>query len=228
MAETDQILVMNNERFAVPELLFRPDDIGLDQAGLAATIAHSISQLPIDLQGMFWSNIGLIGGNAKFPGFRQRLLVELQTLAPVECEVVIYECKDPITEAYQSAHTFVTQSSASGSSSAGGEGFAQRAVTRSEYMESGNSASRRKFKDWKSVVDSEKDAQSHKDAPAIGNIKDMAPKEGAKGRGKHQREESRSVQRRDDRSPAVPNPIASTSRLTRTRTTRAGGTANPN
>ena len=29
ITETDQILVMNNERFTVPELLFRPDDIGV-------------------------------------------------------------------------------------------------------------------------------------------------------------------------------------------------------
>jgi len=28
IADTDQILLMNNERFAVPEILFRPDDIG--------------------------------------------------------------------------------------------------------------------------------------------------------------------------------------------------------
>jgi actin-related protein 6 len=28
IAETDQILLMNNERFTVPEILFRPDDIG--------------------------------------------------------------------------------------------------------------------------------------------------------------------------------------------------------
>lgn len=28
LAETDQVLYMNNERFLVPELLFRPDDIG--------------------------------------------------------------------------------------------------------------------------------------------------------------------------------------------------------
>ena len=97
MVETDQILVMNNERFTVPELLFRPDDIGrkapifdlvhcilsvvflifillgLDQAGLAATISFSISLLPSDLQGMFWANIGLIGGTTKFSGFRERL-----------------------------------------------------------------------------------------------------------------------------------------------------------
>lgn len=28
LADSDQVLVMNNERFAVPELLFRPMDIG--------------------------------------------------------------------------------------------------------------------------------------------------------------------------------------------------------
>jgi hypothetical protein len=28
IAESDQILVMNNERFTVPEIIFRPDDIG--------------------------------------------------------------------------------------------------------------------------------------------------------------------------------------------------------
>jgi len=69
---------------------------------------------------MFWANIGLIGGNAKFQGFRERLSVpspllcfmnspdfsfiifayfitnrlsELQTLAPVDYEVAIYECE---------------------------------------------------------------------------------------------------------------------------------------
>lgn len=130
MTDTDQILVMNNERFTVPELVFRPDDIGqsfldqlpaaldiipsgLDQGGLAEMIVFSISKLPSDLQGMFWSNIGLIGGNTKFKGFRERLCVltkvhfdtnpeltmknrisELQTLAPVDCEVVIYGAEE--------------------------------------------------------------------------------------------------------------------------------------
>jgi actin-related protein 6 len=93
VAETDQILLMNNERFAVPEILFRPDDIGqslsfhtlllvshwhhsgLSQSGLAATIAASVALLPEDLQGMFWANIGLIGGTTKFLGFHDRLSV---------------------------------------------------------------------------------------------------------------------------------------------------------
>ena len=50
---------------------------GLEQSGLAATIAHSISALPDDIQGMFRANIGLIGGTTKFPGFRERLYENL-------------------------------------------------------------------------------------------------------------------------------------------------------
>ena len=46
---------------------------GLTQAGLAHTIANSISATPEDLQGLFWANIGLIGGNVMFPGFKERL-----------------------------------------------------------------------------------------------------------------------------------------------------------
>jgi len=152
MVETDQILVMNNERFTVPELLFRPDDIGLDQAGLAATISFSISLLPSDLQGMFWANIGLIGGTTKFSGFRERLLLELQCLAPVECEVVIYDCSNPITEAYHSAYQFVNQ-----------PGFTEHVVTRAEYAEYGSNASRKKFRDWKPQ---ESEKEKPKEAPS--------------------------------------------------------------
>jgi actin-related protein 6 len=87
---------------------------GLEQCGLADTIAASISLLPVDLQGMFWANIGLIGGNTRFPGFRQRLyvsfpicqlrkshfipfnlsLTEVQSHVPGGYEVVIYECDE--------------------------------------------------------------------------------------------------------------------------------------
>jgi actin-related protein 6 len=46
---------------------------GLEQCGLAEMVARSISLLPEELQGMFWANIGLIGGNTKLPGFKARL-----------------------------------------------------------------------------------------------------------------------------------------------------------
>ncbi|KAJ3574134.1 hypothetical protein NP233_g1962 [Leucocoprinus birnbaumii] len=113
--DTDQVLVMNNERFVVPEILFRPDDIG---------------ELLVSRRGMFWANIGLIGGNTKLPGFRERLLQELQPLAQMGTEIIIYESTDPILEPYRSALHF---------------NFTRHAVTRAEYQEIGSEASRRKF-----------------------------------------------------------------------------------
>ncbi|KIY51520.1 actin-domain-containing protein [Fistulina hepatica ATCC 64428] len=133
----DQILVMNNERFSVPEIIFRPSDIGLNQAGLAETIAHSISLLPADLQGMFWANIGLVGGNTKFPHFRERLMSELQSLAPADVEIILYESSDPITETYHSAYVFASLAD-----------FQRYTVTRAEYLEIGCDAARRKFAGW--------------------------------------------------------------------------------
>ncbi|KAF8624406.1 hypothetical protein AX15_005887 [Amanita polypyramis BW_CC] len=94
LTNNDQILIMNNERFTVPEIIFRPDDLGIDQMGLAGAIGLSIGSLPEDLQGLFWANIGLVGGNTKFPNFRTRLLNELRSLAPVDCEVAIYESSE--------------------------------------------------------------------------------------------------------------------------------------
>ena len=93
----DDVVRMGTERFAIPELLFRPSDVGellssrylempvadlehqtylfagIAQAGLAHTITNAISATPEDIQGLFWANIGLIGGNVKFPGFKERL-----------------------------------------------------------------------------------------------------------------------------------------------------------
>ncbi|KAJ6614988.1 actin-like protein ARP6 [Mycena sp. CBHHK59/15] len=134
---TDQIVPMGNERFTVPEIIFRPDDIGLAQSGLPETIATSIALLPEDIQGMFWANIGLIGGNTKFSGFRRRLVSELQSLAPVDCEVIVYQSSDPILDAYHAAIACTSEPA-----------FQERVVTRAEYLESGTHAIRRKFPDW--------------------------------------------------------------------------------
>uniref|UniRef100_A0A0M3JL60 Actin-like protein (inferred by orthology to a C. elegans protein) n=1 Tax=Anisakis simplex TaxID=6269 RepID=A0A0M3JL60_ANISI len=39
-------LVLNIERFAVPEVLFNPSDIGVQQMGVAEAIAASINKCP--------------------------------------------------------------------------------------------------------------------------------------------------------------------------------------
>lgn len=39
----EQVLLMNNERFMIPEILMRPSDIGLDQAGIAEAIVQGVN-----------------------------------------------------------------------------------------------------------------------------------------------------------------------------------------
>ncbi|KZV77066.1 actin-like protein ARP6 [Peniophora sp. CONT] len=140
--DSEQVLLMGNERFSVPEVLFQPAYLGLQQAGLAQTVAQSIALLPEELQGMFWANIGLIGGNCKLPGFAKRLLAELRPLTPSEYEVNIYESKDAVIEVYRAGIAFAKSPS-----------FRNHVVTREEYLENGSDACRRKFKDWKGERD---------------------------------------------------------------------------
>ncbi|KAF9240261.1 actin family [Melanogaster broomeanus] len=134
LISTDQVLLMENERFTIPELLFRPDDIGLEQMGLPDAIAACIALLPEDLQGMFWANIGVIGGNTQFPGFHERLMTELRSLAPVDFDIQVFKSDDPVTESYRSALSFARHPD-----------FPSHLVTRAEYLECGSTATRRKF-----------------------------------------------------------------------------------
>jgi actin-related protein 6 len=73
-----QTLKMEIERFTVPEVLFSPSDIQLKQAGLAEALVQSVSECDIGVQGGLYANIVVVGGNAKFPGLRERLETEVR------------------------------------------------------------------------------------------------------------------------------------------------------
>ena len=81
----EDILPLGNERFAVPELLFNPTDIGMQEAGLPECVMQSLSALPPALQAGMLANIVVVGGNALIPGFMERLYV----LAPFSPRVLI-------------------------------------------------------------------------------------------------------------------------------------------
>ena len=42
----EQILRLTNERFAVPETLFHPSDIGIQEMGIPEAVVRSISSMP--------------------------------------------------------------------------------------------------------------------------------------------------------------------------------------
>ncbi|KAI9788240.1 MAG: Actin- protein 6 [Piccolia ochrophora] len=78
-------MTLGNERFVVPELLFRPGDIGMEQAGIAELITHSLATLPGALWPALLANVVVVGGNAHMPGFVERLSTDLRKLVPAEC-----------------------------------------------------------------------------------------------------------------------------------------------
>jgi actin-related protein 6 len=58
---------LNNERISVPEVLFHPSDIGLNQAGISESVVQSVESLesPIE-KSVMYDTILLVGGNSLF------------------------------------------------------------------------------------------------------------------------------------------------------------------
>jgi actin-related protein 6 len=85
LARSEEIFALGNERFVVPELMFSPSDIGIAQAGLPEVVVQSLSTLPVGLWPGMLANVVVVGGNAKLPGFVQRLEDDLRALTPADC-----------------------------------------------------------------------------------------------------------------------------------------------
>jgi actin-related protein len=96
-----QALAMSVERFAIPEVLFRPSDIGLDCGGIAEAIVESINACDPTLRAAMYHNILLVGGNAKIPGFSERLRSELRKLCPSNYELRVYLPDEPASYAWE-------------------------------------------------------------------------------------------------------------------------------
>lgn len=72
-SEAEDVLVLGNERFTVPEILFNPQDIGMQQPGIPELVMQSLSVLPTGLHPALLANVLVVGGNALIPGFMERL-----------------------------------------------------------------------------------------------------------------------------------------------------------
>ncbi|PKY05894.1 actin family protein [Aspergillus campestris IBT 28561] len=132
---SEDVLVLGNERFTVPEILFTPGDIGMKQAGIPDMILQSLSVLPTGLHPAFLANVLVVGGNALLPGFMDRLETELRQTASTECVVRVRRPQDPIRFAWLGGARFATNK----------EELKRVAITRQEYQENGSSWAGRKF-----------------------------------------------------------------------------------
>nr|POE78613.1 actin-like protein arp6 [Quercus suber] len=131
----EHIVTIGNERFVVPELLFTPSDIGMDQEGICGTVLQSIHALPEGLWQVFLANILVVGGTSKLSGFVERLEADLRSMVDESLLVRIARADDPLKNAW-----------------IGGVRIAQNeqlmkdlVVTKAEYLENGALWTRRKF-----------------------------------------------------------------------------------
>lgn len=130
----EDIITLRNERFSVPELLFNPMDIGLRQPGLPNLIMQSVSSLPVGLWPGLLANIVVVGGNALFPGFRERLQREVASLAPDDCTVRVAVPEDPVTATWKGGVRLAAH-----------ENIGKLSVSKAEYDEYGAAWVARKF-----------------------------------------------------------------------------------
>lgn len=131
----EDLLPLGNERFTVPELLFNPTDIGIQELGLPSAIMESLSGLPEMLKLGLLSNVVVVGGNSLIPGFMERLESELRKLAPADYLLNMTRAEDPIKHSWLGAARFASQP----------DRLKSVLVTRAEYDERGSGWLVRKF-----------------------------------------------------------------------------------
>ncbi|KAL5547798.1 hypothetical protein UlMin_003029 [Ulmus minor] len=125
---------LTNERFLVPEMIFHPADLGMNEAGLAECVVRAVSSSHPYLHPLLYESIILTGGSTLFPRFAQRLEKELRPLVPNRYQVKITALEDPILGVWRG-----------GSLLASSPDFEAMCVTKAEYEELGSARCRQRF-----------------------------------------------------------------------------------
>lgn len=127
---SEQVLVMNNERMSIPELLFTPSDAGISQGGVAEMIHESVLAAPEEFRAELYANIVLVGGNCLFQNFADRLVQELRPLVSSIYDVNVSVSDNPVLAALRGGVQAVSEE----------ETPLYRMVTKMEYEEEGSHA----------------------------------------------------------------------------------------
>jgi len=76
------VITIGSERFRCPEVLFKPNFIGIEQQGVHNLLFTSIMKCDVDIRKDLYANIVMSGGTTMFKGLDIRLQEEIKTLAP--------------------------------------------------------------------------------------------------------------------------------------------------
>jgi len=83
------IINVGVSRFKCPELLFKPEFVGKEAAGIHQTIFDTIGKCDVDIRKDLYANVVCSGGSTMYPGIAERLQKELAALAPPSMTIKI-------------------------------------------------------------------------------------------------------------------------------------------
>jgi len=83
------VIVIGNERFRCPEVLFQPSLIGKEASGIHDCTFQTIMKCDVDIRRDLYANIVMSGGTTMFPGIAERMTKELTALAPSTMKIKV-------------------------------------------------------------------------------------------------------------------------------------------
>jgi len=83
------VIVIGNERFRCPEVLFQPSLIGKEATGVHDCTFQTIMKCDVDIRRDLYANIVLSGGTTMFPGIAERMTKEVTLLAPATMKIKV-------------------------------------------------------------------------------------------------------------------------------------------
>ncbi|ORX73673.1 Actin/actin-like protein [Linderina pennispora] len=128
-----QVITIGNERFRCPEALFKPNDLGMEAAGIHETTYNSIMKCDVDIRKDLYGNIVLSGGTTMYPGISDRMQKEITALAPSTMKIKIVAPPERKYSVWIGGSILASLST-----------FQQMWVSKQEYDESGPSIVHRK------------------------------------------------------------------------------------
>jgi len=127
------VIVIGNERFRCPEVLFQPSLIGKEASGVHDCTFQTIMKCDVDIRRDLYANVVLSGGTTMFPGIAERMTKELTALAPSTMKIKVVAPPERKYSVWIGGSILASLST-----------FQQMWISKAEYDESGPSIVHRK------------------------------------------------------------------------------------
>lgn len=119
------------ERFRCPEILFHPNLIGIEQAGLDEMTGVAIQRLQSKTQRLEESNsltnsVLITGGSCLYPGMSERLEAGIRMIRPSGTPIRVLRASDAVLDAWLGAASFASTAH-----------FQRQAFNKKDYYEKG-------------------------------------------------------------------------------------------